>query len=102
MKITTDINADHANDLQTQKSVTSIFLFLNGTLQNWYSKQKLIVEMSTHGSELVAIRITVKIIMEYHYKLRMLRVPILGISVIYEDNMAVITNASIPGSNIKK
>ena len=39
--------------------------------------------------------------MDYRFKLRMLGVPILGMSVIYGDNMAVITNASVPSSTIK-
>ena len=41
-------------------------------------------------------------IIEYRYKLRMLGVPIIGMSLLYGDNMAVITNASIPNSNVKK
>ena len=40
--------------------------------------------------------------MEYGGKLRILGVPILGISVIYVDNIAVITNESTPYVNIKK
>ena len=40
--------------------------------------------------------------MEYSYKLRMLGVPIEGPTIVYGDNLAVITNASVPGSMIKK
>ena len=57
---------------------------------------------STYGSELMAARIAVEMIMEYRYKLRVLRAPFLRMSVIYGDNMAIITNLSIPDSNIKK
>ena len=46
--------------------------------------------------------IAIEMTMEYYNNVRMLGVPILGISVIYEDNMALIINVSIPGSNIKK
>ena len=75
---------------------------MNGTLQNWYSKLHYTEETSTYGSELVEARVVVEIIMEYRYKLRMLGVPILGMSVIYGGNMAVMTNALIPNIDIKK
>ena len=102
MKITAEVDADHAHDLETWRSVTGILLLLNGTLQNWYSKWRYTVETSVYGSGLVAAGITIEMIMEYCYKLRMMGVPISRMSVIYGDNMAVITNAPIPGSNIKK
>ena len=60
------------------------------------------METSTCGSELVATRIAVEMIIVCQYKLRMLRVLIIGMSLLYGDNMTVTTNASIPGSNIKK
>ena len=57
------------------------------------------METSAYGSELVAVRIVVQMIIEYRYKLRLLGVPIIRMSVLYGDN---ITNTSIPGSIIKK
>ena len=75
---------------------------MNGTLQNQYSKQQQTGESSTYGSELAVARIVVEMIMKYCFKLRMLGVPILGISVIYGDSIAVIINLSISGRNIKK
>ena len=102
MKRTTEIDADHTRDLETRRSSAGILLLLNRTLQNWCSKRQHTVETSTYDSELVATRIAVEMIMEYCYKLRMLVSPILRLSVIYGDHTAVITNASIPGSNIKK
>ena len=102
LKLTLEVDADHAHDLETRRSVTGVLLYLNATLQKWYSKQQHMVEISTYRSELVAARIAVEMAMDYRFKLRMLGVPILGMSVIYGDNMAVITNASVPSSTIKK
>ena len=60
------------------------------------------METSTYGSELVETGIAVEIIMEYYYKLRMIGVPVLRMLVINRENMAVITNTSSPGTNIKR
>ena len=87
MKTTTEVDADYSHDLETRRSFTGILIFLNGTLQNWYSKRKHTVETSAYGSELVVARIAVEMIMEYSYKLRILGVPILGMSGIYADDI---------------
>ena len=101
LKIVVEVDAD-THDLETTMAVTGILLYLNGTLQSWYSKRQHSVEISTYGSELVVARIVVEMIIEYQYKLKMLGVPIIGMSLMYGENMADITNTSIVGSNIKK
>ena len=60
------------------------------------------MKTSIYGSELVAFRITVEMIMEYCHKFWMLGDPILEMSIIYGDNMSLITNASILGGRIKR
>ena len=97
-----EVDADHAHDLETHRSVTGVFLHINNTLQKWYSKRQHTVETSTYRSELIAARIATEIAMKYRYKLRMLGVPIEGPTIIYGDNLAATTNASVPGSTIKK
>ena len=72
--ITTNFDADHAHDLETQRSVTGILIFLNNTPVQWYSKQQATVESSTYGSELVAVKIACKLMMAMKYKLCMLGV----------------------------
>ena len=93
---------DHTYNLETGRSVTGILSYFNGTIKSRYSKRKHIVETSTYGTELIAARIIVEMIIEYRYKLRMLGVPIIGMSSLYGDNIVVVTNVSIPGRNIKK
>ncbi|MGH3054647.1 MAG: Ty1/Copia family ribonuclease HI, partial [Gaiellaceae bacterium] len=100
--MTTYVDADHAHDVVTRRSVTGLLMFLNNTPIKWYSKRQNTVETSTYGSELVAARIASEMIIEVRYKLRMLGVPIHGPAQLYGDNQSVITNTTIPSSNLKK
>ena len=100
--ITGYVDADHAHDLVTRRSVTGALLFLNNTPIKWYSKRQNTVETSTYGSEMVAARIATELIMEMRYKLRMLGVPILGSTALYGDNQSVVLNTTVPSSVLKK
>jgi hypothetical protein len=46
-----------------------IILLLNSTPIRWVSKRQKTVETSTYGSELVAARMAVEVILEYRYHL---------------------------------
>ena len=100
--ITGYVDADHAHDLVTRRSVTGVLLFLNSTPIKWYSKRQNTVETSTYGSEMVAARIATELIMEMRYKLRMLGIPILGSAALYGDNQGVVLNTTVPSSTLKK
>ena len=76
IQITVFVDADHARDKVTRRSVTGILVLLNNTPVRFYCKRQKTVETSTYGSEMVAVRITVGIILELRYMLRMLGVPI--------------------------
>ena len=102
VKITTYVDADHAHDLITRRSVTGILLFINNTPVKWYSKRQNTVETSTYGAELVALRIATEIIIEFRYKLRMMGIPLSGPSVVLCDNQGVVLNTSLPSSSLKK
>ena len=60
------------------------------------------MESSTYGSELVAARIAVEMILEYRYKLRMIGVEVNEPSILLVDNQSVVTNATLPSSCLKK
>jgi hypothetical protein len=62
------VDADHAHDQVTRRSVTGILLLVNGMPIRWYSKRQLTVETSSYGSELVAARIATDHIIELRYK----------------------------------
>ena len=96
------VDADHAHDVVTRRSVSGILLFVNNMPIKWYSKRQATVETSTYGSELVASRIAVELILELRYKLRMLGIPIEGPTLLLGDNMSVVLNTTIPSSQLKK
>lgn len=100
--ITVFVDADHARDQATRRSVTGIILLVNNTPLVWVSKRQKTVETSTYGSELVAARIAVDLIMEMRYKLRMLGVPLEPTSMLLGDNMSVVLNTTLPSSMLKK
>ena len=101
-RITVYVDADHAHDQVTRRSVSGILLFLNNTPVRWYSKMQKTVETSTYGSELVASRIATELVMEYRYALRMLGVEVDGPALMLGDNNAVVLNTTLPSSQLKK
>ena len=100
--ITCYVNADHARDTVTRKSVTGILLLLNNTPVSWVSKRQKTVESATYGSEMVASRIAVELIISMRYFLFMVGVNVEPCSVLVGDNMAVVLNTTIPSSALKK
>ncbi len=101
VRITVFVDADHAHDQLTRRSVTGIILFLNNTPIKWLSKKQKTVETSTYGSELVAAHIATKMVMEIRYNLRMLGVPIEGPALMLGDNKSVVLNTTMPSSALK-
>ena len=100
--ITAYVDADHAHDLVTRRSVTGILIYLNSTPIRSICKRQTRVETSTYGAELVAARMAVEAIMELRYQLRMMGVEIAGPAILYGDNMSVVLNTSVPSSVLKK
>jgi hypothetical protein len=61
-----------------------------------------LVEVSTFGSEITAMKNAIELIQALRYKLRMFGVPIDGATNIFCDNEAVTKNCSNPTSTLKK
>jgi hypothetical protein len=61
VRMTVYVDADHAHDLVTRRSITGILVMLNNTPVRWVSKRQKTVETSTYGSELVASRIATEL-----------------------------------------
>jgi hypothetical protein len=55
VKITVYVDADHAHDLVTRRSITGIVVMLNNTPIRWISMRQKTEETSTYGSEFVEI-----------------------------------------------
>jgi hypothetical protein len=101
-RLTIFVDADHARNQVTRRSVTGIMMLLNNTPLVWISKRQKTVETSTYGSELVAARIAIDLVIEMRYKLRLLGVRLEDQTVMLGDNMSVVLNTTIPSSNLKK
>ena len=101
-RLTVYVDADHASDKVTRRSVTGIIVFLNNTPIRTFSKRQKTVETSTYGAEMVAARIATDIILEIRYCLRMMGVPIDGPALMLGDNRSVILNSTVPSSVLKK
>ena len=102
VRVTVYVDADHAHDQVTRRSVTGIILFLNNTPVRYISKRQKTVESSTYGSELVAARIATELIIEVRCMLRDLGVPIDGPTQMFGDNLSVVLNTTVPSSVLKK
>jgi hypothetical protein len=50
IRMTVYVDADHAHDLATRRSITGILVMLNNTPMRWISKSQKTVETSTYGS----------------------------------------------------
>jgi hypothetical protein len=100
--ITCFIDASHGEDKMTRRSQTGFIIFLNNAPIDWFSKKQNMVESSTFGSELVAMRICVKRIKALHYKLRMFGIPIEGPANVLGDNESVVNSASKVEARLNK
>jgi hypothetical protein len=101
-RMTVYIDADHAHDLVTRRSITGILVMLKNTPIRWVSKRQKTVERSTYGSQLVASRVATEIILEVRYMLRSLGVALDGPELMLGDNMSVVLNTTVPSSVLKK
>mmetsp|Transcript_11237 Transcript_11237/g.16168 ORF Transcript_11237/g.16168 Transcript_11237/m.16168 type:complete len:1367 (+) Transcript_11237:2028-6128(+) len=95
-------DAAHANDHVTRRSTTGFIIFLQGTPILWYSKRQNTIESSTFGSEFVALKIATEVMEGLRYRLRMMGIPISGVTNTFCDNGSVVTNVSDPTSTLTK
>ena len=96
------VDANLAGNTITRRSQMGILLFVNRAPVMWLSKRTNTVEVSTFGSEIVAMRNAVELIESLRYKLRMFGVPIEGPTNVFCDNQAVTKNCSMPESTLQK
>jgi hypothetical protein len=102
VRITCYVDADHAHDQLTRRSVTGIIILVNNTPIKWLSKRQKTVESSTYGSEMVASRIATDMVIALRYNLRMLGVPVDGPSLMLGDNQSVIISTTMPSSALNQ
>jgi hypothetical protein len=98
------VDANHASDKSTRRSQTGVLLFINRAPIMWHCKRQNGVEVSTFGSEFMALKTATEMIIALRYKLRMFGIPLEGDGAanIYCDNEAVWKNSSTPESVLSK
>jgi hypothetical protein len=96
------VDADHVGDLLTRHSRTGFIVFPNGAPIYWSSKKQTSCEMSTFGSEFVAMKQATEYIHGLRYKLRMMGITVDEPAFAFRDNQSVLANTTTPGSTLKK
>ena len=103
VQITCFVDADHGGDQMTLRSRTGILIYVNKAPIIWWSKRQNTVATSTYDSELVAMRISVKIIKALKYKLWMFGIDVIETETqIFCNNNSVVINTSNPELILKK
>ena len=96
------VDANLYHDLITGRALTSLLHFINQTPFDWYCKKQATVEDATFASEFNAARVGINQVIDNRLTLRYLGVPIKGRTMMFGDNESVITNATIPHSQLNK
>ena len=96
------VDANHAVDKTTRRSMTGILIFSNRAPIIWHSKRQNGVRTSTFGSDFTAMNNFVELIAALRYKLGRFEVPITGSTDIFCDNEAVYKNAYTSESQLRK
>eukprot|EP00957_Ditylum_brightwellii_P024141 1820115-Ditylum_brightwellii.AAC.1 len=93
---TTFVYASLLHDVIAGRSCTVIIHLLHKTPIDWFSKGQNNVETATYGSYFVAARTAVDQIIDLHYTLCILVVPLTGPFWMFGDNLFVVNSAIMP------
>ena len=96
------VDANLYHDMVTGRSLTAVLHLINQTPFEWYCKKQSTVETATFGSEFNAAKSAIEQIIDIRNTLRYFGVPIKGRSMMFGDNQSVVTNATIPHSQLNK
>ena len=64
------VDSSHGSNLLNRRSQTGIIIFLNRDPIHWYRKSQKTVESFTFGSEFIALKTAVEMIIAFRFKLR--------------------------------
>ena len=96
------VDASFGDCKLTRKSRTGFIVFLNSSPIYYYSKKQGSCEISTFGSEFVAMKQCCEYVKGLRYKLRMMGIPVSNPTFIHGDNKSVLWNTSVPESTLKQ
>ncbi len=100
VRITEFVDANLYFDLVTGRACTGLLIFLNQTPIDWYCKKQSTVACATFGSEFVAAKTATEKANDLRYTLRMMGIPVDYETFVFGDNLAVITQSTIPHSQL--
>jgi hypothetical protein len=98
VRMTVYVDADHAHNLVTRRSITGILVMLNNMPIIWISECHKTVKASTHSSELVASRVAMELILEIRYMFRSLGVALDGPALILGGNISIFYDTTVPSN----
>ena len=101
LKVSANVDSDHAGDSITRRSRTGYIIFLNNSPIYWTTKKQGI-ETSSFGAEFIAMKQCCEYIRGLMYKLSAMGIHIDGPAYIFGDNKSVLVNSSKPTSVLKK
>ena len=102
VRISEYVDANLYFDLLNGRACTGILMFQNQTPIDWYCKKQSTVATATFGSEFVATKTAVEKAYDLPYTLRMMGIPVDYRSYSFGDNQSVVTQATIPHSQLTK
>ena len=102
VRISAFVDANHAGNVVTHQSHSSIITFVQNAPIIWFSERQNTVKVAIFGSEFIALRICNELIVALRYKLCMFGVLLDGSADIFCDNLGVVMNASKPESTLQK
>ncbi len=102
ISFTAFVNANHAHNKVTHRSITGLMIFA-GCMPIFYSsKRQGAIKTSTYGAKFMAMRTAVEEIMVVRYMLQCLGVTVTEPTILCGDNMAVLHSIQIENSLLKK
>jgi hypothetical protein len=102
LQTTIMVDADHAHDLVTRRSLTGLIAYIGSTPVQWLSKRQGAIAASTYAAEFYALRVATEESVNLRYMLRAFGVNVDGATQVFGDNLSVITNAVDPEADLKK
>ena len=100
--MTAFVDSDHAGDEISRKSRSRFIIRLNNAPIFWSSKKQNGIELSSYGSEFMAMKECCEYIRGLRIKLRMMGIPVEEPTFIFGDNKSMLASSTIPTSTLKK
>ena len=102
VRISAFFDANLYHDLITGRAMTGVLMFVNKTPVDWYSKKQSTVATATFTLEFIAGRTMTDQVLDLQYTLRMLGVPLDYHTYAFGDNKPIITQSTVPESQLTK